>query len=112
MTFGFVESGKSVSRDTLSEGRVSAGRPSGPAFLGHFPRLTLFLDEPEVRVLRNHRFVLACDVARHDRKTIRSQADLLPFRSRKADASHSTCQHSHRKPAAKWPPFIHSAFHS
>ena len=27
-------------------------------------------------------------------------------------SSHSTCQHSHRKPAAKWPPFIHSALRS
>jgi hypothetical protein len=64
---------------------VPGGRLSGQ-LLGHFPRLTVFLDQPEVRVLRDHRFVLACDVARHHRKTIRSRADLLPLRSRKPDA--------------------------
>src|SRR5215204_4114802 len=54
--------------------------------LGSVPSLAMFLDEPEVRVLLDHRFKLGDDVPWRHRKAVSSRTGLLPLPSRQLDA--------------------------
>jgi hypothetical protein len=47
--------------------------------LGGFPRLAVFLDDPEVGVLGDYAFVLGGDVSRRNREAIRAGPDLVPL---------------------------------
>ena len=95
------------------EAKLGLGALLSRQLVSYIPRLGVFLDKPEVRVLLDHRscWPAMCPgttANRFDweRTSCHSRLDSW------TRSPQSTCQHSHRKPATTRPPSIHSAFRS